>query len=486
VLVVVASAVTMMGPVVSPAGADVVRLSHQQTLRALARPTATPRRRAATVAGAPIVTTGSASAITQSTATVSGTVNPNGRRTTYHFQYGTTTAYGSSTSEASAGSGKSNKTVSATLSGLVAGATYHFRLVATNSAGTSYGADASFTTDPASPPPPSATYTNPVYGSFPDPMALLTGADYYAYGTGSNFPILHSSDLVNWSSAGTAFTSSTFPSWDSGNPWAPSVLAMPTTSSRGCPGFALPLGATCFFLYYTGLNNNLSPASNCIGVATSDRPDGGFKDQGILSNGTTTAHGPLGCGDDAGYSNIDPAPFVDADGRAYLYFETGHPPDSTAWAATISVVPLDTDLVHASGNRTPLLTGTQDWEQRGTSKIVEGPWLQRRGSSYYLFYSGGDWQGDYAMGYAVGGTPTGPFTKSAQNPILKGNSTVIGPGGGSVTKGPITGADQMIYHARADYGLPRTLRIDRLLWNDTATPATVAVNGPTTTAQPLP
>jgi hypothetical protein len=90
------------------------------------------------------------------------------------------------------------------------------------------------------------------------------------------------------------------------------------------------------------------------------------------------------------------------------------------------------------------------------------------------------------MGYAVGSSPLGPFTKSARNPILNGTSTVVGPGGGSVVKGPVTGGDQMIYHARAGAGLPRTLRLDRLLWDDTVTPGTVAVNGPTTTPQPLP
>jgi beta-xylosidase len=472
----------------APARADVVRLSRQQTLRALAQPAASPRQRgAARVTGAPTVITGAASDITSTSANVNGTVNPNGRRTTYHFEYGTTTAYGSRApaSDAVAGSSRTDQPVSTTLTGLLAGTTYHFRLVATNSKGTSYGADATFITSSGTPPPSSGTYTNPVYGSFPDPMALLTGTDYYAYGTGSNFPILHSTDLVNWSSAGTAFTSSTFPSWDSGNPWAPSVLAVPTSSSRSCPGFNLPDGATCFFMYYTGLNNNLATPSNCIGVATSDRPDGGFKDQGILSNGTTTSRGPLGCGDAAGYSNIDPAPLIDSDGRAYLYYETGHDASGGS-ASTISVVPLDTDLVHASAGRTPLVTGTQDWELRGSDKIVEGPWVQHRGSYYYLFYSGGDWQADYAMGYAVGSSPTGPFTKSARNPILKGTSSVIGPGGGSVTRGPVTGADQMIYHARADYGLPRTLRIDRLVWDDTGTPATVIVNGPTTTPQPLP
>lgn len=329
-----------------------------------------------------------------------------------------------------------------------------------------------------------STYTNPVGGTFPDPMAALTGVDYYAYGTGTNFPILHSTDLVRWASAGTAFTDSTFPKWSTGNPWAPSLLVMRVTSSRPCPGFNLAVGAPCFYLYYTG-RSSFPGGPNCVGVATSNRPDGGFVDQGVLSNGVTTSRGEAGCGDANGYSNIDPAPFVDVDGRAYLLFGTGRSAAGDI-AATISAIRLAPDLVRATGSRVALITGTQRWELRGTDEIVEGPWLHRHRSSYYLFYSGGDFAGNYAMGYAVGPTPLGPFTKSRDNPILKGNSSVVGPGGGSVVKGPGTGADQMIYAARSAVDQPRTLRIDRLVWNDTVTPSTVYVHGPTTTPQPLP
>jgi beta-xylosidase len=316
-------------------------------------------------------------------------------------------------------------------------------------------------------------------------MALRVGNDYYAYATGRNFPILRSTDLVRWRRVGTAFTPDTFPGWSSGNPWGPSVLAVRTSPSRPCPGFDLPAGATCFYLYYTGLNDRLATPSNCIGVATSDRPDGGFKDQGILKNGGIPVRGPIGCGDRRGYSNIDPAPFIDVDGRAYLYFLTGRNP-SGAWAPRISVVRLDDDLLHASGRRITLLRGTQAWEQRGRIRWVEGPWMVRRGSFYYLFYSGGNWRTNYAMGYAVGRSPLGPFRKSRRNPILRGTRRVIGPGGGSVVRGPVSGRLQMIYHARARARGPRTLRIDRLVWDDSVTPPTVRVNGPTVTPQPLP
>jgi hypothetical protein len=99
---------------------------------------------------APTATSGSASQISASAATLSGSVNPSGSVTSYSFQYGRSTAYGSATPVASAGSGSRTSAVSAVVSGLAAGTAYHFRLVATSAGGTSYGSDAVFTT-PASP-----------------------------------------------------------------------------------------------------------------------------------------------------------------------------------------------------------------------------------------------------------------------------------------------------------------------------------------------
>ena len=54
---------------------------------------------------APVVTTGSATTPTPTATTLSGTVNPVGQATTYHFDYGTTISYGSTTTDTSAGSG---------------------------------------------------------------------------------------------------------------------------------------------------------------------------------------------------------------------------------------------------------------------------------------------------------------------------------------------------------------------------------------------
>jgi hypothetical protein len=94
----------------------------------------------------PTVTTTAASAIAGTTATLNGMVNPNGLATTYYFQYGLTTSYGSQTTTTSAGSGTTAISVSANITGLVVATTYHYRLVGVNSDGTTNGSDLTFLT----------------------------------------------------------------------------------------------------------------------------------------------------------------------------------------------------------------------------------------------------------------------------------------------------------------------------------------------------
>jgi hypothetical protein len=99
--------------------------------------------------GPPAAVTETSQSVGTTTATLVGTVNPGGLSTNWFFQYGTTTAYGSETPSENIGSGTSTMSVSAPIASLAAGVGYHFRLVAVSSAGTSYGADATFSTTPA-------------------------------------------------------------------------------------------------------------------------------------------------------------------------------------------------------------------------------------------------------------------------------------------------------------------------------------------------
>jgi DNA-binding beta-propeller fold protein YncE len=95
-----------------------------------------------------------ASAVTATTATLHATIDPENSPTTYHFNYGTTTAYGSQAPEpdAQGGTGLEEEAVSTTITGLQPLTTYHFQIVAENgTGGPTAGVDQTFTTLP---PPP--------------------------------------------------------------------------------------------------------------------------------------------------------------------------------------------------------------------------------------------------------------------------------------------------------------------------------------------
>jgi hypothetical protein len=93
-------------------------------------------------------TTEAAVNVTETGATLRGSVNPLGFPTTYYFDWGTTTAYGNRipATDVSAGSGAEPQAVSQDLTGLAPGTTVHYRLVAANSFGPVGGADQSFAT----------------------------------------------------------------------------------------------------------------------------------------------------------------------------------------------------------------------------------------------------------------------------------------------------------------------------------------------------
>jgi CSLREA domain-containing protein len=112
----------------------------------------------------PVVATGAASGVTGSGASVVGTIDPSGLDASGYIEYGTTTAYGSSTPVEDLGTGSGAVALSAALSGLAPGTTYHFRIVASNRDGTSVGADATFTTVPT--PAPVAAPLAPVITGF--------------------------------------------------------------------------------------------------------------------------------------------------------------------------------------------------------------------------------------------------------------------------------------------------------------------------------
>jgi hypothetical protein len=145
---------------------------------------------AAAAAATPSAITGPVTWVGPTTATATGTVNPNGQATTWYVEHGTSTSYGTKTASESAGSSTANNAVSASLTGLTAGTTYHYRVVATNASGTARGSDGIFTTSAApiavTGSATNVTTTSATLNGTVDPNGRAT-TWYFEYGTSTSY-----------------------------------------------------------------------------------------------------------------------------------------------------------------------------------------------------------------------------------------------------------------------------------------------------------
>ena len=269
---------------------------------------------------------------------------------------------------------------------------------------------------------------------FADPFVLRAGGRYYAYATnggGGEVQLMASSDLRTWEWLGDALAE--LPPWAASRfTWAPSVLA------RG----------SSFVLYYAAADR--ASGDQCISRAVADSPRGPFVDRSA---------GPLVCQHDQGGS-IDPSPFVDADGTAYLTWKSeGETAGGTAriWAQRLSG-----DGRSLAGSPVELLRADQPWE----GGVVEGPSVLREGGTYHLFYSANSWNsGSYGVGHAVCRSPAGPCTKSGTGPVLASSGRTVGPGGQEFFR-DADGRTWASFHAwvEPDVGFPslRRLHLRRL------------------------
>ncbi len=138
----------------------------------------------------PTAVTGAASSVGQTTATLEGTVNPNGENVTgCTFEYGTKAANEASMPCSSLpGAGTSLVTVSTTITGLSANTTYHFRITATNEGGPSTGSERTFSTLPEPPSvtpgvPASITQSGATLNATVNPEGVQVSNCRFEYGT---------------------------------------------------------------------------------------------------------------------------------------------------------------------------------------------------------------------------------------------------------------------------------------------------------------
>jgi beta-xylosidase len=259
---------------------------------------------------------------------------------------------------------------------------------------------------------------------FADPFVLRDGDTYYAFATGvsgGHVQAARSSDLATWSVLPDPLPS--LPPWASRSPgftWAPSVLR------RG----------DAWVMYYTA--RDARSDFQCISRAVAKRPEGPYVDTSSRPFVCqASADAPL-CG------SIDPSPFVDASGRAFLLWKSDENDARCRGTSRLWAQPLSADGLDVVGEPAAILTMDRPWER----PLVEGPSMFEQDGAYHLFYSA-NWYdtADYAIGYATCASPVGPCRKvTLDAPLVRSHGARLGPGGQEFFV-DADGARWMAYHA---------------------------------------
>lgn len=298
-------------------------------------------------------------------------------------------------------------------------------------------------------------FINPVIDQdFPDPDILKVGDTYYAYATNAgsyNIQMAQSTDLVNWQLLGDPLPQ--LPAWArKGFTWAPEV----TTSADG----------NTYIMYFTARDD--ASDKQCIGAATSDKPEGPFEGAGDKA---------FICQADIGGS-IDASSFVDDDGKRYVLWKN----DGNCCNALVHLYlqEVSDDGLTLEGQPAQLITNDQWWEGR----LVEAPTLWKHEGKYHLFYSANHYAGaDYTTGYAVADAATGPYTKQ-EKPFMATdfeNGATIGPGGQDIVIDK-EGETWIAFHSWNPTNTYRAMMLEDLAWEN----GRPVVRGPDAGPQPKP
>lgn len=281
-------------------------------------------------------------------------------------------------------------------------------------------------------------YSNPVIDySLPDP-SIIKGEDgyFYLYATEDirNLPIHRSKDLVNWEFLGTAFTDENRPDFEpNGGIWAPDINKI----------------GDKYVLYYS--MSVWGGEWTCgIGCAVSDRPEGPFKDCGMMfrSNGIKVQN------------SIDPF-YIEDNGHKYLF-----------WGSFRGIY-----AIELSEDGLSLKSGSSPVQIAGTA--YEGTYIHKRGGYYYMFASIGSCceglKSTYTTVVGRSSSLFGPYLdKKGQSMmdnhheiLIHKNDSFVGTGHNSEIVSDSAGTDWLFYHA-VSVANPdgRVLMLDKIDWID--------------------
>jgi beta-xylosidase len=256
---------------------------------------------------------------------------------------------------------------------------------------------------------------NPILpGWYADPEAHVFDKTYWIYPTYSApydeqtfMDVFSSSDLVTWQKHPHALDIRNIP-WAHRALWAPSVVEK--------DGW--------YYIFFGANDIQNDREIGGIGIARARHPDGPFVDYlgkpliGQFHNGAQP---------------IDPYVFKDYDGTYYITYG--------GWRHC-NIAKLNADFT----GFIPFSDGST-FKEITPQGYVEGSFMLLKDGKYYFMWSEGGWTGpNYAVAYAIGASPLGPFERIGK--ILQQDSTVAtGAGHHSVLQSP-SGNWYIVYHRR--------------------------------------
>ena len=287
----------------------------------------------------------------------------------------------------------------------------------------------------------------PYRGTWADPTVLRVGRHWVVAATttgGLQLPVMTSRDLRTWRPRPPLHHQRRLPTrahdaMPVKSRWALTVRHAKRHPGRGRPRMSqwapsLARAGHRYLAAYSAAVALKPERRSCIGIATSARPLGPYRDR---------HRRPLVCFRRSARGVIDPEIFRDpaTGGRFLLWKQEGiahrQPPmlmtrrlhaTGTRFAARSRPVRL-LELRHRwvpSHRKGARHVRRRTWEGR----VVENPSMVRFRGRLYLFYSGNAYATKrYATGYAICRTPLGPCRRPVRGPVLASGGRIAGPGG---------------------------------------------------------
>lgn len=279
---------------------------------------------------------------------------------------------------------------------------------------------------------------DPAPFAYGDRLYMFTGHDEddATYFKMKDWMLYATEDMVNWTYLGTPISTATFDwAFQGDRAWASQAV------ERN--------GKWYWYVCLTEAATN----ADALAVAVADNPQGPYKD---------AIGGPLA----TGWSFIDPTVFIDADGSAYLFWG-----NKGCWYGRLSedMVSFDGGYAEVPGFHDPTCFGPEsmkmNWAKGREEMMVgyeEGPWVTRRGDTYYMSYPAGGVPEH--MAYSTAPSINGPWTYKGR--IMDEAENAFTIHGGEVE---FKGRNYMFYHNGAlpnGGGFHRSACVEEFTYNE--------------------